>query len=120
MSQTHEEAAASIKFSKFTVETDGTAKGTKILLNGKEIDNLNYMSFSFWPGEDGSPYVSFSTRDPKREAGTLAETSYYSLVPPSSSASKAEASQGGTFAKQDTVPAEALKGAERKNLYAKL
>ena len=52
---TPEKAVASQAFSKLTIETDGTKAGTKILLNGKEIEDLVSLSLMIWPRDSYMP-----------------------------------------------------------------
>jgi len=76
------EAKASVPLNKITIETDGTAKGTIIRLNGQVIENLTV--FRLCLHNDGLPNplsVSFTTKDPNPQPGSLTEMHQFSLVP---------------------------------------
>jgi len=113
-----EQAQAALAFTKLSIETDGTAKGTKIMLNGKAIENLGSISLTFF--NDGLPSplsLGFSTKDPDAEPGTLIQHSHFSLICPKGNGDgKATAS----LQKQPTVPIETLPRDQRRNVYAKL
>ena len=77
-----DKAEASMKFTKFEVTTDGTVGGTKILLNGKVIDNLSSLDFCFYSGNYGGVNLSFCTSDKSNNPGEFVETHRYYLNPP--------------------------------------
>lgn len=84
------EAKASIPISKIVVETDGTAAGTTVTLNGQKIANLAVFYLNFY--NDGLPNplsISYSTNDPNPQPGSMNEMHSYSLIP-----SQADASTG--------------------------
>jgi hypothetical protein len=98
-----EQAVAAVKFDKFTIETDGTKAGTKMLLNGKAVANISSLSF-YWYDSIYCPIsLSYTVSDQNKHApGTLAESTTYRLRCPDMSpayATKAEAST-------DAVPAQ--------------
>jgi hypothetical protein len=75
-------AEAGMKFTKFEIATDGTVGGTKILLNGKAIDDLNELSFSFYGGSYGGVNLTFCTCDKKNNPGEFVENHRFYLIPP--------------------------------------
>lgn len=95
-----EQAKAALDFTKLEITSDGTAEGTKITLNGKTIENLAYLGFSFWRTNKDSCWpavnINFTTSDPKPVAGTLSESCYYSLNAPKCEDDSAEASKRAT------------------------
>jgi hypothetical protein len=78
-----ETAKAATKFDKIEITSDGTKKGTKILVNGSAIADLSGLHFHFYNDDCGSP-VSFyySTTDPNALPGSLVQYSSFELVPP--------------------------------------
>lgn len=88
-------ADAAIPFEKLTIETDGTAKGTKILLNGKEIADLDVLEFRFtkssWSKDGGYVAIEYTTTDPKYTPGTLQQSTRHRLCPPSPDDAQASA-----------------------------
>ena len=92
---TTEKITAAQKFQEMTIKTDGTAEGTVILLNGKEIKGLGSLSFIFWNDGYYPPLaLGFSTFDTDVKPGELAESKHFSLVPPKSAEGEgAEASE---------------------------
>ena len=109
-----DKAQASIDFSSIQITSDGTAAGTKILLNGKEIKDLTVLNFTFYNDAYGSPVsMEFSTRDPEYKAGTLAEFKRFSLIPPAEQA-KASLTSG------PTVPTNLLPREDRLSRWVQL
>lgn len=114
-----EKGKAALAFGKFQIETDGTAKGTKILLNGKPIENLGYISLSFYNDGLSNPLsLGFTTKDKEAKPGSLIQTSYWSLIPPKEGANAAQAQ--ASVEPQPSVPAEALPRDQRQNIYRHL
>ena len=75
---TPEKAVASQTFTKLSIETDGTKAGTKILLNGKEIDDLVSLSLMIWPRDSYMPVsLGFRVEDRDAKPGTLTSSTYY-------------------------------------------
>lgn len=101
-----EQAAAAVKFTKFEVVTDGTAKGTTIKINGKEVDNLSSLSF-YWYGGSYCPLsLSYTVRDPQSKPGELHScTTYYLRCPEPVGA---YATDGATVAKAEAAAGEVL------------
>jgi len=124
----YDKATASIAFSEINIKTDGTRDGTKILLNGKEIDNLANLNFSFWSDAYGSP-VSLSYRVTEKDAkpGTLVGSTCYYLIPPKvdsgTAVSNATASVGGsgfTLQASDVMPPGTFRGDERRKAFTQI
>jgi hypothetical protein len=81
-----EQAKAGVKFTNFTVETDGTAKGTTIKLNGKAVENLSSLYFSWYGGLYSPISLSYSVREKSNPGELHASTSYTLRCPESESA----------------------------------
>jgi hypothetical protein len=77
-------STASMPFKSIEITTDGTRQGTKFLIDGQEVPNLDDVSFHFYSDDYGDDNVNlyFSTCDPKRTPGTFRESRHYSLTPP--------------------------------------
>ena len=114
------------KFTKATIETDGTRAGTKITVNGKEVQDLASFRFSFWNDDYGSPVsLAFSVEDQSVEAGALREYKSYHLVPPQEQAEATVATAGvsadPTIQQMPSVPVELLpRSVDRRSLYAQI
>jgi hypothetical protein len=97
--QPAQKAVASINFNKLEIESDGTRAGTKILLNGKAIENLASLSFTFFNSDYSPVSLGFRVEDQEIKAGTLLGSTYFSLIPPkpddADASKRAVASVGG-------------------------
>lgn len=71
-----EQATAGVKFSELTIKTDGTAKGTTIKVNGKEVENLSSLYFSWYGGLYCPLSLSYSVREKSAPGELHAHTSY--------------------------------------------
>lgn len=128
--QPAQKAVASINFNKLEIESDGTRAGTKILLNGKAIENLASLSFTFFNSDYSPVSLGFRVEDQEIKAGTLLGSTYFSLIPPkpddADASKRAVASVGGTGARGFTlqashvIPIEHLRGDVRRSAYAQI
>jgi hypothetical protein len=76
-------AVAAKTFTNISIESDGTAEGTKILINGTEVKNLTDLSFSltresYYQGVG----LCYSISDQDKAPGTLASRTRFCLIPP--------------------------------------
>lgn len=74
-------AVAAQTFTSFEIRTDGSGKGTEILLNGKPIKGLRRVNFEHW-ASNFSPFITISVADEQVEPGTLFEVRELTLIPP--------------------------------------
>ena len=131
--QPAKKAVASINFNKIEIESDGTRVGTKILLNGKSIENLASLSFTFFNSDYSPVSLGFRVEDQEIKAGTLLGSTYFSLIPPkpddADASKRAVASVGGgggaggkgfTLQASHVIPIEHLRGNVRRNAYAQI
>lgn len=80
-------AQAAMKLDKVEITSDGTRSGTKILLNGKPIKNLNHFHFSFFDRSSYGPEIYFAVSDPDVKDGEFRVTQSFSLQSARSDAS---------------------------------
>jgi len=125
-------AHAATKLNKITIETDGTAAGTTILLNGKRIENLVCFDFTIYgPRKDGvnsgqgMVCVNFSTEEPDVKPGELTAWTSYRLRPPvaavaSTGVQQAVASEASNLEKLGVPIASHIPSAVRRALYAQI
>ena len=125
--QPAQKAVASINFNKLEIESDGTRAGTKILLNGKAIENLASLSFTFFNSDYSPVSLGFRVEDQEIKAGTLLGSTYFSLIPPkpddADASKRAVASVGGkgfTLQASHVIPVEHLRGDVRRSAYAQI
>ena len=128
--QPAQKAVAAINFNKIEIESDGTRAGTKIMLNGKAIENLASLSFTFFNSDYSPVSLGFRVEDQEIKAGTLLGSTYFSLIPPkpddADASKRAVASVGGAGGKGFTlqashvIPIEHLRGDVRRNAYAQI
>ena len=125
--QPAQKAVASINFNKLEIESDGTRAGTKILLNGKAIENLASLSFTFFNSDYSPVSLGFRVEDQEIKAGTLLGSTYFSLIPPkpddADASKRAVASVGGwgfTLQASHVIPIEHLRGEVRRSAYAQI
>jgi hypothetical protein len=105
-----EQAVAAQKFSKVEVTSDGTRKGTVVKVNGATVPNMRTFSFTFWDDDYGQAVsMGFSTAE-EPKPGTLQQTQYFRLVPPSQE--EAEATIKQALASQ--IPPELIPRREQK------
>ena len=62
------------------IESDGTAGGTKVTINGGKVDSLRSFSFDFWQGEDAKSKVSCSYSKLVESEGGFQRTETYYLT----------------------------------------
>lgn len=79
MEQVQEQAAAANKFTGFEVKSDGTQKGTKILVNGKEVENLSSLSFYWYGGMYMPLSLEYTIREPASVGGEFHKMTTYRL-----------------------------------------
>ena len=125
--QPAQKAVAAINFNKLEIESDGTRAGTKILLNGKAIENLASLSFTFFNSDYSPVSLGFRVEDQEIKAGTLLGSTYFSLIPPkpddADASKRAVASVGGrgfTLQASYVIPIEHLRGDVRRSAYAQI
>ena len=125
--QPAQKAVASINFNKLEIESDGTRAGTKILLNGKAIENLASLTFTFFNSDYSPVSLGFRVEDQEIKAGTLLGSTYFSLIPPkpddADASKRAVASVGGkgfTLQASRVIPIEHLRGDVRRSAYAQI
>jgi len=85
-----EKSQSAIAFANISIKSDGTASGTEILLNGKPIKGLSYISFGFYNNCVDPIYMHMEVEDTDDVTpGQLRERKYYSLICPSPEQGKA-------------------------------
>ena len=99
--QPAQKAVASINFNKLEIESDGTRAGTKIPLNGKAIENMASLSFTFFNSDYSPVSLGFRVEDQKIKSGTLLGSTYFSLIPPKPD--DADASKRGGVGRRERI-----------------
>jgi hypothetical protein len=125
MDPTVEKAEAAIALTKITIETDGTDKGTSILLNGKPIQNLESFSFNWYKSSWMPLSIGFRVQDTDVKPGSFSGSTWYYLVPPKTeegNATRAAATIGNGFTLQPTkdIPQEHRRPDERQGMYSQI
>lgn len=117
-------ALAAQAFSKVEITSDGTADGTVIKLNGKEIADLTSFSFRFYDDHVAgfeNVFIDFCTEDQDVAAGTVVGRTYWRVVPPNDDKkAAASATRALAFQSSSTIPAEHLPRGDRGQLWAQL
>ena len=123
-----EKATAAIALTKIEIETDGTDEGTKILLNGKAIEDLDSFNFNWYKSTWMPLSIGFTTRDKDVKPGYFGGSTYYYLTPPKKEAgdactgTRAAATVGSGFTLQPTqdIPLEHTRPEDRQARFAQI